>query len=221
MDALPSTLLQFADLVQEHPTWELPVLLATLSTSAPTLHRQCRRFLGISARQWLLSYRMRSWRIALQEQGDVLESALQHFGALSSAYRHAAHALGMSPASLRRGGAGAWLAYGIAPCELGNLVVAQSEKGVSWVCVQGDAERFTTELCETYPHAHLVRMDERFAGWIAALLGERPQLALARALPEPMLLAALQQHLLAFVLRQPIPWRGAAVPSIREAHVHV
>jgi AraC family transcriptional regulator, regulatory protein of adaptative response / methylated-DNA-[protein]-cysteine methyltransferase len=187
-----------------HPEWEVPVLVRELDVSAQSLSRLTSKRFGITPKQWLLSYRMRAWRIALQNQTDVLDSALEHFGALSSAYRHAAHALGMSPASIRRGGAGAWLAFGCCPSPWGNLVVAQSDKGISWVCVQGNPLTFTQELAQTYPLAKRVRMDGRFANWILALRSRWPALEQALALPEDILLALLQHHLLDFALREPI-----------------
>jgi AraC-like DNA-binding protein len=215
MTLLPRSLRCFSDLVIQHPEWDLPALCSALAISPATLVRHCRKFLGISPKQWLLSFRMRCWRMALQEQHEVLDSAIAHFGAVSSAYRHAAHALGMSPASLRRGGAGAWLAFGLVPCVFGNLVVAQSERGVSWVCVQGDPERFTGELIETYPNARLMRMDLRFSRWVETLLERFPRLMLATCLPEQMLLAVLQHHLLQFALRAPIA--EALLPSLAES----
>ena len=163
MNSLPPVLFAFADLVLAHPEWEVSVLCQTLGVSTKTLARICGRILGLTPKQWLLSYRMRCWRVALQDQTDVLASALEHFGALSSAYRHAAHALGMSPASIRRGGAGAWLVFGSCQTPWGNLTVAQSDKGISWVCVQGNPESFAQELFDTYPKAQLIRMDHKFA----------------------------------------------------------
>jgi AraC family transcriptional regulator, regulatory protein of adaptative response / methylated-DNA-[protein]-cysteine methyltransferase len=205
MNLLPPLLPKFADLVLLHPEWEAGIHAQHLGVSLKTLARQCSLHLGLTPKQWLLSYRMRSWRIALQEQTDVLDSALEHFGALSSAYRHAAHALGMSPASIRRGGAGAWLVIGCCMTAWGQLVVAQTAKGVCWVCVHGNPETFTEELSATYPNARLVRMDARFAHWANSLSQRWPLLASAALLPEEMLLALLQHHLLEFVLQQPLP----------------
>lgn len=203
MTTLPPVLFAFANLVLAHPEWEVSVMTQALGVSNKTLARLCSRVLGLSPKQWLLSYRMRSWRMALQDQTDVLESALEHFGALSSAYRHAAHALGMSPASIRRGGAGAWLIFGSCKSPWGNLAVAQSDKGISWVCVQSDPESFAKELFATYPRAQLIRMDEKFARWAAELQQRWPMLVHANALPESMLLALLQHHLLQCVLSAP------------------
>jgi AraC family transcriptional regulator, regulatory protein of adaptative response / methylated-DNA-[protein]-cysteine methyltransferase len=211
MNALPPLLYQFADLVLLHPEWEPGVLAHEIGASSQTLSRLCNKLFGITPKNWLLSYRMRAWRIALQNQTDVLDSALEHFGALSSAYRHAAHALGMSPASIRRGGAGAWLAFGCQQSPWGNLVIAQSDKGISWVCVQGNPQTFAQELAETYPNAVRVRMDARFAGWASQLCQRWPALLHAKSLPEDMLLAVLQHHLLDFVLHEPITF-SAAVP---------
>ena len=210
MNSLPPVLFAFADLVLAHPEWEVSVLCQTLGVSTKTLARICGRILGLTPKQWLLSYRMRCWRVALQDQTDVLASALEHFGALSSAYRHAAHALGMSPASIRRGGAGAWLVFGSCQTPWGNLTVAQSDKGISWVCVQGNPESFAQELFDTYPKAQLIRMDHKFAHWADALQQRWPMLVHANALPETMLLALLQHHLLQCVLNAPLPMQAFA-----------
>jgi AraC-like DNA-binding protein len=193
-------IVQFATLMQQHPEWEVPSLARKLCVNPVQLGRLCKRLLGLSAKQWLLSYRMRCWRVALQEQGEVLDSALDHFGALSTAYRHAAHALGMSPASLRKGGAGARIVFGALESEWGPLCVAVTSMGVCWVCADTDMPRALGELIETYPNAELTRNDTRFVHW-ATTLTQRTSLSPTQVseLSTDAWLSVLQHHLFAFV----------------------
>ncbi len=191
---------KFATLMEQYPEWEVPVMAQHLRMHPVLLSRLCKRLLGLSAKQWLLSYRMRCWRVALQEQGDVLDSALDHFGALSTAYRHAAHALGMSPASLRKGGAGAQITFGAVTSHWGPLSVAVTSMGVCWVCSEADTHRALAELVETYPNARLTRDDAQFSTWSDSL-AQRFKIASDQVskLSNDLWLSVLQHHLFAFV----------------------
>jgi methylphosphotriester-DNA--protein-cysteine methyltransferase len=112
-----------AALIVAAPEREPQPLARALGVSLVSINRGLEQHLGLSLRDWLLSYRMRSWRSALQVQADVLDSALDYFGALSTAYRHAGKALGMTPARLKKGGTGERIQYGRVHSNWGMLDV--------------------------------------------------------------------------------------------------
>ncbi|MFP5501111.1 MAG: methylated-DNA--[protein]-cysteine S-methyltransferase [Candidatus Sericytochromatia bacterium] len=60
--------------------------------------------------------------------------------------------------------------YAIAPCILGQLLVAASERGLVAVAFGDDESELITELATHYPHATLTRDDAGLVGEAAAIL---------------------------------------------------
>ena len=139
MNSLPPVLFAFAELVLTHPEWEVSVLTQTLGVSNKTLARICSRVLGLSPKQWLLSYRMRCWRMALQDQTDVLESALER--------------------SQRDPGAWAW------PFEISRTEFALAE--ALWRLDPTHAPR--SRALAAAARTSLLRFDPRFQGEVAQI----------------------------------------------------
>lgn len=199
----------FARRVVDAPAVDAEGHAAALGVGTARLARACRRQFGATARQLVVAYRMRVWRGDLQAEQDILDSALARFGALSTAYRHAPRALGMSPAAVRRGGAGAHIRYGLADSPWGVLMIASTEAGACWVCNDGCPVRMLEDFEQTYPAAVRERVDAQVHVWVTRLLREVPGLATVAGLPREFLLAALQHHLR---LPQAVrPRRGRAI----------
>lgn len=185
----------FAAHVVARPDADADAQAAMLGIGSPRLARACRRLAGATARQLVVAYRMRVWRGDLQAEQDILDSALARFGALSTAYRHAPRALGMSPASVRRGGAGTHIRYGLVDSPWGVLMVASTDAGACWVCNDGCPVRMLSEFERTYPAARRERIDSAVHEWLDGLLRALPALGRLRRLPSEFLLAVLQHHL--------------------------
>jgi AraC family transcriptional regulator of adaptative response/methylated-DNA-[protein]-cysteine methyltransferase len=104
------------------------------------------------------------------------------YGSSSRLYERAAHQLGMTPATCKRGGRGMHIRCTTAACPLGRLLLAATERGVCAVCL-GDSDTFLeTALREEYPAAEISRDDAGLQPWIGQLLdhlrGQRPHLDL-------------------------------------------
>jgi AraC family transcriptional regulator of adaptative response/methylated-DNA-[protein]-cysteine methyltransferase len=118
------------------------------------------------------------------KEGDNVTTALYEAGYSSSSrlYEQAPERLGMTPATYRRGGAGARISYTIGDSPLGRLLVAATERGLCFVSL-GDADApLEGALAGEYPAAALERDDGRLGAWLGAiahhLSGEQPQLDL-------------------------------------------
>jgi AraC family transcriptional regulator of adaptative response/methylated-DNA-[protein]-cysteine methyltransferase len=196
---------RFAARVVAAPDVDVEAHAAALGVGVPRLSRTCRQLAGATARQLVVAYRMRVWRGDLQAEQDILDSALARFGALSTAYRHAPRALGMSPAAVRRGGAGTHIRYGLVDSPWGVLMIACTEAGACWVCNDGCPVRMMAEFERTYAAARRERIDAAVHEWLDGLLRALPALARLRRLPAEFLLAVLQHH-----LRLPEASRGRA-----------
>src|SRR5687768_15749484 len=108
-----------------------PVTLARLARevgmSAFHLQRVFKRALGVSPREFRDAERQRLLASRLR-QGDTVSRATYEagFGSSSRVYERS---LGMTPATLRKGGVGQRSQYSIVDCPLGRLLVPYTERG--------------------------------------------------------------------------------------------
>jgi len=154
---------------------ERPPSLARLAAGAGVgphyLQRAFKAAVGLSPKQYAEALRLGRLRRALRS-GAVVEEAAHAAGysSASRAHARATEALGMTPGTYRRGGAGMDLAYSIVDSPLGRLLVAATARGVSAVYVADDDGCLVRELRDEYPRAHLRRDDSALAGRVHPIL---------------------------------------------------
>ena len=112
---------------------------------------------GLTPSQYARGKRMGRFK-ALVKGGDTVTEAVYDagFGSTSRLYENAAGQLGMTPATYRKGGAGATVRYLITDSSLGGLLVAGTTTGVCSVKLGDDSEALTAELEQEFPAAILV-----------------------------------------------------------------
>jgi AraC family transcriptional regulator of adaptative response/methylated-DNA-[protein]-cysteine methyltransferase len=135
------------------------------------LQRVFKNVMGISPRRYAEALRLERLKEALKA-GEAVAPALYGagYGSSSRLYEKAPGHLGMTPASYAKGGKGASIAYAIAPCALGRLLVAATERGVCAVSLgDGDAD-LEAELRADYPQAEVRRDDGALAEAVASVL---------------------------------------------------
>jgi len=161
-----------------------PLTLAALGREAGYspyhLQRVFKRVAGLSPRQYVEAARVGRFKAQLKQAGTVADALYDAgFNSPSVIYDGApASALGMSPATYRRGGAGQRIGYTIVDSSLGRLLVAATDRGVACVFL-GDADDVLAQaLREEFPAADLIRDDDGFRPWVEAILarleGEEP-----------------------------------------------
>lgn len=155
-------------------------LAAELGCTPWALTRAFRRVLGLTPSAYLEERRQRRFRAELR-QGESVASATYGagYGSSSRVYEDVGRRFGMTPASYRKGGKGAEIAYAVAPSPLGLLLVAATAQGVCFVALGESVAAVERELAEEFPAAErLQRDDARLAPAIAAvvayLAGEVP-----------------------------------------------
>lgn len=113
-----------------------PVTLADLAKvagSSPfTVQRKFTRVLGISPRAYQAQLRASQVRRSLSRPGASVTEAIYQagYGSSSRFYEQAAGNLGMSPTRFREHGLHETIRFATAPCALGLLLVAATERGV-------------------------------------------------------------------------------------------
>jgi AraC family transcriptional regulator, regulatory protein of adaptative response / methylated-DNA-[protein]-cysteine methyltransferase len=185
VDAAAALVRRACALLQEDrgEPWALAELATELGVSGRHLHRMFKDRLGVSPRQYAEALRMGSLRSRLRK-GDPVTQALYEagFGSSSRLYDGVHARLGMTPGTYRRGGRGQQIRYTVAPCALGHVLLAQTERGIAAVRLGDGAAALERDLREEYTSAAITRDDaglaERLQGVLALVAGHTPQVDL-------------------------------------------
>lgn len=165
---------------------ESPPPLAALAREAGLsphhFHRVFKAVTGLTPKAYAQAHRGKALRAALARPGaTVVEAAFDAgFNAASRFYDSAETLLGMKPAQYRDGGVQARIAFAIAACSLGALLVARSQRGLCAIALGDDPDVLLRELQDRFPRAELVGGDAAFEQLVAQVVGfvEAPRLGL-------------------------------------------
>ncbi len=176
---------QACRLIEEH--LDAPLSLAELSEkvggSAFHLQRTFKQVTGVSPREYADALRLKSLKTQLQNGDSVIGAQYEAgYGSSRALYERTPAQLGMTPATYRRGGAGARIAFSTQPCPLGYLLVAATSHGVCSVALGDDPATLEAALREEFPAAAVHRDDVELGTHMQALLhfleGHEPHLDL-------------------------------------------
>jgi AraC family transcriptional regulator, regulatory protein of adaptative response / methylated-DNA-[protein]-cysteine methyltransferase len=136
----------------------LSTLADQLKVSQFQLHRAFKKTFGLTPRQYSESRRLARFKQNVR-QGNTVTNALYEagYGSSSRLYEKSSVKLGMTPASYQRGGKGATIHYSIAPCEVGLLLTAATERGLCAVRFGDSKQKLVAELTKEFPEAELIK----------------------------------------------------------------
>src|SRR5688500_11174977 len=149
-----------------------PVSLAgEVGVSAFHLQRAFKRAMGISPREYRDAERQRRLAKRLR-QGDTVSRATYEagYGSSSRVYERASRSMGMTPATMRRGGAGQRIQFSIVDSPLGRVLGAYTERGVCAVAIGQDDQALEAELREGFPRAEIHAAGQAIHQWITAIV---------------------------------------------------
>ncbi|MCA0302022.1 MAG: methylated-DNA--[protein]-cysteine S-methyltransferase [Proteobacteria bacterium] len=127
--------------------------------------------LGVNPRDWLAARKRQKFRQALRG-GDSVADALYGagYGSPSRVYESANAALGMTPATYAKGGAGARIGFTTVTSDYGRVLVATTPKGIAAVFLGDDDRTLEKELRGDFPAAEIARDDAGLAPRVGAVL---------------------------------------------------
>lgn len=135
-------------------------------------HRLFKSIMGITPKSYANAYRQQLIKKALTENSRITDAIYQSgFNANSRFYENALAILGMTPTDWRTGGDNIVIFFAIGICSLGNILVAQSEKGICAITLGDDADILLADLQKQFPYAELVGADTEFEQIIAQVIG--------------------------------------------------
>ena len=147
-------------------------LARALGLSETRLARLFRQHLGVTPAGYWRARRAERLRMGLA-QGHSVTSALHDAGFGSSSRLYATESgtlLGMPPSRYREGAPGERIEWAVAPCSLGQVLVASSAQGVCAIELGDDAQGLRERLARRFRRAELVEACASEHGALAAVL---------------------------------------------------
>lgn len=161
----------------------LEALAAHFHYSPTYVQKTFKRLVGVSPRQYAEEQRLQRFKAELQAGSPVTDALYAAGYTGSSAVYEANQArLGMTPAEYRRNGRGKVIYYVTAPCALGVLLVAGTERGICSVCIGDEPTDLVSALQNEFLFATLTPDTGALAAWVERILhhlaGSEPHLEL-------------------------------------------
>ena len=174
----------------------LTELAARIGMSPWHFHRQFKRATGLTPQAWAKARRAGRLREALAAPGGSVTDAIYAAGfeASSRAYAQADDMLGMTPSAYRGGGAGEVILYAIAESALGQVLVAQSTRGICAITLGDQPAALVADLAARFPKAGIQPAEAALAQQIAAVVALVEQPGAGHDLPLDLRGTAFQRR---------------------------
>lgn len=183
----------------------LDTLAAGTGRSVRQIQRLFKRVTGVTPREYAAAQRVGRLKAGLKTGGPVTRAQYDAgYTSSSRLYERAGQALGMTPATYQRGGAGAKIGYTVTPTSLGPLLVAGTQRGLCAVRFGESAADLERSLREEYPEAQLLTGEPRASLWAAVLRAQVDGLRPSSLLPLDVQATAFQSRVWQALRR--IPW---------------
>ena len=158
--------------IRENPSSGLSLesLEKTFQISRYTIQKAFMEIMGISPRKYVEECRIHVLKQNIKK-GDPVPRAIYNVGYNSQnwLYRDPSSKLGMSLSAYRNGGKGVEIRYLTAPCKLGYLIVAETDRGICSVSMADSPEQLVEHLKQEFPNATMTE-SESVRKSIAAIL---------------------------------------------------
>ncbi|EHD23001.1 MULTISPECIES: bifunctional DNA-binding transcriptional regulator/O6-methylguanine-DNA methyltransferase Ada [Brenneria] len=173
----------------------LHALAQAVGLSPFHFHRLFKAITGVTPRQYANAHRQRQVRQQLAKNDAVTAVILDNgYSAAGRFYAASDAQLGMTPKTFQHKGRGMTIYFAVGACSLGDILVAESERGICAILLGEDPQQLVEELQEMFANAQLVGGDAAFERRVAQVVGfvDAPEIGLA--LPLDIRGTAFQQR---------------------------
>ncbi|MEH1998063.1 MAG: bifunctional DNA-binding transcriptional regulator/O6-methylguanine-DNA methyltransferase Ada [Nostoc sp.] len=149
----------------------LAELSSQVGMSPSYLQKVFKQIIGVSPFQYADALRSQRLKQRLQSGEEIAHAVYDTgYGSSSRLYEKAPKQLGMTPKTYQQAGKRISIVYAIAPCPLGYLLVATTEKGICAVKLGDEADKLEHIFNQEFNQADIVRDDHTHKEWIQAIL---------------------------------------------------
>ncbi|MEH1893515.1 MAG: bifunctional DNA-binding transcriptional regulator/O6-methylguanine-DNA methyltransferase Ada [Nostoc sp.] len=149
----------------------LSELCSQVGMSPSYLQKIFKQIIGVSPFQYADALRNQRLKQRLQSGEEIAHAVYDTgYGSSSQLYEKAPKQLGMTPKTYQQAGKTISIVYAIAPCPLGYLLVATTEKGICAVKLGDEADKLEHTLIKEFHQAQIMRDDQTHKEWIQAIL---------------------------------------------------
>ncbi|MBD0347411.1 MAG: bifunctional DNA-binding transcriptional regulator/O6-methylguanine-DNA methyltransferase Ada, partial [Coleofasciculus sp. Co-bin14] len=149
----------------------LSELCSQVGMSPSYLQKVFKQIIGVSPFQYADALRTQRLKQRLQSGEEIADAVYDTgYGSSSQLYEKAPKQLGMTPKTYQQAGKANNIVYAIAPCPLGYLLVATTEKGICAVKLGDKANKLEHILNQEFHQAQIMRDDHTHKEWIQAIL---------------------------------------------------
>ena len=149
----------------------LAALARQCGLSPHHFHRIFKAATGLTPKAYYQSVRAGRVTAALQSAPSVTEAIYASgFNSAGRFYEESGALLGMAPGTYRKGAAGEQIRYAVAPCALGQVIVAATRRGVCAIEFGEAAPALVARLRARFHKAGFAPADDEFRDWVARVL---------------------------------------------------
>lgn len=135
-------------------------------------HRLFKKVLGLTPKAYAAAVQAQKLRDALMHQQKITDAIYEAgFGSDSRFYEKSDKILGMPAKIYQMGGKDRVIYFALGQCTFGDILVAQSEKGVCAIFLGDDPQALIDQLQDQFTHAELVGADASFERVVASVVG--------------------------------------------------
>jgi len=135
------------------------------------LQRTFKRLVGVTPREYADAIRADQLKSHLRRSSNVTRAIFEAgYGSSRGGYQASATRLGMTPGAYRRGGEGMRIRYATARTDLGQVLVAATERGVCAVTLGDDEAELEQKLRKEYPQAEIARGGKDLDAFVNAVV---------------------------------------------------
>lgn len=164
--------LRICEMLEEDPAPTLAEISDEIGLSPTHLQKVFKELIGVSPKKFAEMKRLERFREGIKSGVGVTDAMYDAgFGSSSRLYENVSEKLGMTPRAYAAKGKHMKIAFTIAECDLGNLLVARTEKGVCSVAFGDSVEILEQKLKSEYANAEIFRDDRELKTAVAAILG--------------------------------------------------
>ena len=156
-------------LLDAEPAPAIDTVAREVGLSRFHFQRVFRDVTGVTPGAYVRARRAERFRTRLSS-GATVTAAIHDAGYGSSSRPYAHDPLGMTPTRYRGGGRGERVAYAVAACALGQVLVATTERGVCAIELGDDEDAVLAALRRHVPNAELHRDDTALRSTVAAVV---------------------------------------------------